>query len=77
MSTLFGTVPCTIKPAIITLSLVPTCNRVEIFPSVAGLGVDVGVGEGLGVGVGVGVGEGDGVGGGIVGVGDGVGVGCD
>src|SRR6266446_4042838 len=76
MSTLFGALPWTMKPAIITRSLVPTCSRVEMFPSVAGLGVgvgvDVGVGDGVAVGVGVGVGVGNGVG---VGVAVGVGVG--
>src|ERR1700680_980756 len=62
MSTLLGTLPCTMKPAIITLSLVPTCSRVEMFPSVAGLGVGVGVGVGVPVGVGAGVATGVGVG---------------
>ena len=60
------------KPAISTLSLVPTCSRVEMFPSVAGLGVGVGVGVGVAVAVAVGVGVGVGLG---VGVGVGVGVG--
>src|SRR5438067_2347431 len=32
MSTLFGELPCTMKPAIITLARVPTFSRVEIFP---------------------------------------------
>src|ERR1039457_2537340 len=56
MSTLFGTLPCTMKPAIITLAPVPTCSRVEMFPSVAGLGVGVGVGAAVGVAVTVAVG---------------------
>src|ERR1043166_5801245 len=68
MSTRFGALPCTMKPAIITRSLVPTCNRVEMFPRVAGLAVAVGVAVGVGVGVGVDVGV-------RVGVGVGVGVG--
>src|SRR5437762_12930162 len=72
MSTLFGAFPCTMKPAIITRSLVPTCSRVEMFPSVAGLGVGVGVATGVGVGVGVSVGVAIGLG---VGVGVDVGVG--
>src|SRR5450432_2806027 len=59
MSTLFGALPCTTKPAIITLAPVPTCSRVAMFPSVAGLGVGVGVGVGGG---GVDVGDGAGVG---------------
>jgi len=50
------------KPAIITLSPVPTCSRVEMFPSVASPGVGVGVAVGVGVGVAVGVGVGVGVG---------------
>ena len=75
MSTLFGTLPCTIKPAIITLAPVPTCRRVEIFPSVAGQGVGVGFGVGVALGVGGGVGRGVGVAEGTgVGVGGGVGV---
>src|SRR5450759_4252782 len=65
MSTLFGALPCTMKPAIITLSPVPTCSRVEMFPSVAGWGVGVAVDVGVAVGVGVG---------GVVGVGVSVGV---
>src|ERR1700730_14168135 len=70
MSTLFGVLPCTMKPAIITRSLVPTWSRVEMFPSVAGLGPGVGVGVGVGLGLSVGVGVG-------VGVGVKVGVGVD
>ena len=35
------------KPAIITLAPVPTWSRVEMFPSVAGLGAGVGVGVGF------------------------------
>src|SRR5450631_1518269 len=86
MSTLFGTLPCTMKPAIITLAPVPTCRRVAMFPSVAGLGVGVGVGVGVGTGLGVGVDIGVGVGLGVgvaegagvgVGVGIGLGVGVD
>src|ERR1017187_9006845 len=69
INTLFGALPCTMKPAIITLAPVPTCSRVEMFPSVAGLGVGVAVGGALGVGVGVGVAEGTGV---AVGVGVGL-----
>src|SRR5437762_9297716 len=72
MSTLLGALPCTMKPAIITRSLVPTCSRVEMFPSVAGLGVGVGVGVGVSVGVAIGLGVGVGV---DVGVGLGVRVG--
>src|ERR1700694_2511214 len=84
MSTLLGALPCTMKPAIITRSAVPTCTRVEMFPSVASLGVGVGVGVGVGGGVGVGVAVGVGgvgvgvevgLGGGGVDVGVGVGVG--
>src|SRR5664279_4508771 len=84
MSTLFGAVPCTMKPAIITLAPVPTCSRVDMFPSVAGLGVGVGDGVGVAVAVGVGVGVGVGVAGGVapgvgvavdVGVAEGIGVG--
>src|SRR4030081_2152881 len=70
MSTLLGALPCTMKPAIITLSAVPTCSRVEMFPSVAGLGVGVGVRVAVGVGVGVGVAIGV-----VVATGVGVGVG--
>src|SRR5450755_2827410 len=62
MSTFFGALPCTIKPAISTLAPVPTCRRVAMFPSVAGLGVGVGVGVGVGTGLGVGVDIGVGVG---------------
>src|SRR5436309_2683711 len=80
MSTLLGAFPCTMKPAIITRSAAPTWSRVEMFPSVAGLGVGVGVGvaPGVAVGLGVGVAEGTGVvvgvGVGTGGVGEGVGV---
>src|SRR5437016_9416065 len=56
--TLFGSVPCTINPPIITLSPVCTKERVEMLPSRA---VDVGVGVGVGVAVGVTVGVGVGV----------------
>src|SRR6266446_4823319 len=55
--TLFGSVPCTINPPIITLSPVCTKARVEMLPSRAvGIGVVVGVGVAVGVTVGVGVG---------------------
>ena len=73
MSTLFGAFPCTMKPAIITRSLLPTGSRVEMFRSVADLGVEVGDGVGVGVGVTVGVGVGVAAG---VGVGVGVGTGA-
>src|SRR5207302_3630944 len=56
--TLFGVVPCTMNPPIITLSPVCTKARVEMLPSRA---VDVGVGVGVGVAVGVTVGVGVGV----------------
>src|SRR6266699_864455 len=52
--TLFGVVPCTIKPPIITLSPVWTRARVEMLPSRA-IGVGVGVGVNVAVGVGVNV----------------------
>src|SRR5438067_7261130 len=65
MRTLFGALPCTMKPAIITRSLVPTWRRVEMFPSVAGLGVGVVVGVGVGVVIGVAVATGVGVGAGV------------
>src|SRR5438874_2410191 len=52
--TLFGSVPCTINPPIITLSPVCTNARVEMLPSRA-IGVGVGVGVGVTVAVGVGV----------------------
>ena len=65
MSTLFGAplgpelvaegLPVMMKPAIITLPPVPTCSRVEMFPSVAGLGVGVGIALEVGLGVAVGV----------------------
>src|ERR1017187_8477484 len=71
MSTLLGALPCTMKPAIITLAPVPTCSRVDMFPSVAGLGVGVGVDVGVAVGLDVGVGVGFAV---VVGVTVGVGV---
>src|ERR1700676_5577723 len=61
MSTLLGALPCTMNPAIITRSLVPTDSRVDMFPSVAGLGVGVAPGVGVGVTPGVGVGVGIGV----------------
>src|SRR6266480_845360 len=57
--TLFGSVPCTINPPIITLSLVCTKERVEMLPSRAigvGVGVIVAVGVGVAVAVAVGVG---------------------
>src|SRR5438093_10227708 len=55
--TLFGSVPCTIKPPIITLSPVCTKARVEMLPRRAiGVGVGVGVGVAVGVTVAVGVG---------------------
>src|SRR5450631_2559671 len=73
MSTRFGELPCTMKPAIITRSLVPTCSRVEMFPSVAGLGVGIGVGVGVAVGTGEGLAVGVGVELGLA-VGEGVGV---
>src|SRR5438105_4154256 len=50
------------KPPISTLSPVSTRKRVEMFPSVAGLGVGIGVGVAVDVGIGVGVGVGVGVG---------------
>src|ERR1700730_601944 len=76
ISTLFGALPCTTKPAIITSAPVPTCSRVEMFPSVAGLGVGGGVAVGVPLGVGVGAGVGVGVAAGVgVGVAPGVGVG--
>src|SRR2546421_7369373 len=56
--TLFGVVPCTMNPPIITLSPVCTKARVEMLPSRAiavGVGVGVGVAVGVSVGVGVGV----------------------
>src|SRR2546430_15280027 len=56
--TLFGSVPCTINPPIITLSPVCTKERVEMLPSRAiavGVGVGVGVGVRVAVGVAVGV----------------------
>src|SRR5450759_875685 len=74
MSTLLGALPCTMKPAINTLAPIPTCSRVEMFPSVAGLGVGVGVAVGVPVGVAIGVPVGVGV---AAGVGVGVGVGFD
>src|SRR6266480_4569152 len=57
--TLLGSVPCTINPPIITLSLVCTKERVEMLPSRAigvGVGVIVAVGVGVAVAVAVGVG---------------------
>src|SRR5438094_4315888 len=63
--TLFGVVPCTINPPIITLSPVCTKARVEMLPSRAigvGVGVAVGVTVAVGVGVAVAVGVGVGVG---------------
>src|SRR5437870_2609007 len=60
--TLFGSVPCTINPPIITLSPVCTKERVEMLPSRAvGVGVNVAVAVGVGVGVRVAVGVGVGV----------------
>src|SRR6266566_1810477 len=54
--TLFGSVPCTINPPIITLSPVCTNARVEMLPSRAtGVGVGVAVGVTVGVGVAVAV----------------------
>src|SRR5437763_883934 len=58
MITLFGSVPCTINPPIITLSPICTKERVEMLPSRAigvGVGVTVAVGVGVAVAVGVGV----------------------
>jgi hypothetical protein len=52
--TIFGWVPPTMKPPIITLSAVWTKLRVLMLPS-----MDVGVAEGAGVGMGVGLGVGD------------------
>src|SRR5450755_1812802 len=76
MSTFFGALPCTMKPAISTLAPVPTCSRVDMFPSVAGLGVGVGVAVGVPVGVAIGVPVGVAVGVPVgVGVAAGVGVG--
>src|SRR5437588_12663199 len=58
--------PVTIKPAIKTLSPVPTGNRVEMLASTVSVpGVAVGVAVGVGGGVGVGDGVGFGVGGGV------------
>src|SRR5436190_24106569 len=57
--TLFGVVPCTMNPPIITLSPVCTKARVEMLPSRAtavGVGVGVGVAVGVTVTVAVGVG---------------------
>src|SRR5213596_483042 len=57
MITLFGSVPCTINPPIITLSPVCTKARVEMLPSRAiGVGVAVGAGVAVGVTVAMGVG---------------------
>src|SRR5439155_19273879 len=85
--TLFGSVPWTMNPPIITLSPVCTKARVEMLPSRAiGVGVGVGVGvavaEGVGVGVNVAVAIAVGVAvavadGATVTVGVGVGVGTD
>src|SRR3989442_564999 len=61
MITLFGSVPCTINPPIITLSPVCTKARVEMLPSRA-IGVGVAVGAGVAVGVTLGMGEGVAVG---------------
>src|SRR5882757_8688746 len=53
--TVFGAVPWTIKPPIITLSPVWTKLRVLMLPSIdAGVGVAEGVAVGMGVGLGVG-----------------------
>src|SRR6266481_9421137 len=76
--TVFGPVPCTMNPPIITLSPVCTKPRVLTLPSMASGGVAVGVGVPAGVGVGVGAGVGVRVGAGVgvrVGVGVGVRVG--
>src|SRR5437899_1111712 len=54
--TLFGVVPCTMNPPIITLSPVCTKERVEMLPSraiAAGVGVAVGVAVAVVVGVAV------------------------
>src|SRR5689334_12694565 len=59
MITLFGSLPCTINPPIITLSPVCTKERVEMLPSRAtgvGVGVAVTVGVEVAVAVAVGVG---------------------
>src|SRR5262245_52605592 len=61
MSTVFGTFPVIMMPAIITLAPVPTCNRVEMFPSVAGSGVGEALGVTVAPTVAVGVEEGTGV----------------
>src|SRR5437763_13079620 len=61
--TLFGVVPCTMKPPIITSSPVCTKERVEMLPSRAiGVGVGVGVVVGVTVAMAVGVGVRVGVG---------------
>ena len=52
MMTLFGWLPWTMKPPIMTLSAVWTKLRVLMLPS-----MDVGVGVAEGVGVGMGVGD--------------------
>src|SRR5215218_7807652 len=70
INTFLGTEPLMMRPAIRTLSAVPTCMRVEMLPSVAGVafgfGVGVAVGFGVGVAVGIAVGVGVGDGGGAI-----------